>query len=269
MLDGIEILEHIRGCQNEVFKATVQGETCILRLTDPDHRSREALDEELRLLRDLEAVTSIVIKPLTFPSGRLIEETRYEGRFYCAVLFPYIEGASFDISSFAKAFDYGELLAEFHTVLSELSCRYDLYVMENRLKKDQLIHGDFNPTNVLSSDASHTVIDFENACYSSYEYELANSIYMVLFDTRHNPAGLLDSGIIDGFLTGYTQDRRVNFAVVRSEVDRRVSMLKGWLNDPASAPLSISASPEGWKRELENFVQAYRRGMYESILTGI
>ena len=269
MIDGIEIHDHIRGCQNEVFRATVQGESCILRLTDPDHRSRESLDEELRLLRDLEAGTSIPVKSLTFPSGRLIEETQYRGRRFNAVIFPLVEGDSFDISSFARAFEFGALLAELHTALSELSCWYDLIVMENRTETSHLLHGDFNPSNVLSSDGSIIIIDFENVCYSSYEYELANTIYMVLFDARHDPGGFMDSGFIKSFLAGYTRDRSVDFETVRSEVDRRVSKLIGWLDDLTSAPLSISSSPESWKNELESFIQAYRKGTYESVLAVI
>lgn len=269
MINGIEIHEHIRRCQNEVFKATVQGESCILRLTDRDHRSREFLDEELRLLRDLEAVTSIAVKPLTFPSGRFIEEAEYRGRFYNVVIFTFIEGSSFDISSYANACDFGALLAELHIALSELSCLYDLNVMENRLETKQLIHGDFNPTNVLFSNCSFIIIDFENSCYASFEYELANTIYMVLFDARNDPGGLLESGFIKGFLAGYTRDRRIDFETVRSEVDRRVSKLEGWLNDLASAPLSISASPESWKNELEDFIHAYQKGKYENVLGGI
>ena len=74
--------------------------------------------------------------------------------------------------------------------------------MENVSVNNQLIHGDFSPTNVLATDHSLVVLDFENACYSNYEYEIANSIYMTLFDKRHNLAELLDSGFVRGFLAG-------------------------------------------------------------------
>lgn len=269
MIDGIEIHEHIRTCQNEVFKATLQDKACILRLTDPGHRSLDSLHEESRLLRDLQTVTKITVEPMTFSSGRFIEETRYNGKRYYAVLFTFIEGAPIDICSFTQARRFGILLAELHTALSELNCPYDLPTLQNTLENKQLIHGDFNRTNVLARDESLVIIDFENACFSTYEYELANAIYMAVFDARHNPAVILDTGFIDGFLVGYTRKRSVDLDTVRLEVDRRVSMLKGWIDDSASAPLSVSTSTDSWKKELNDFINAYENGNFASVLAGI
>ena len=48
MIEGITILEHIRTCQNQVFKAMLDGELCILRLTSTDHRSVDQLRTETR-----------------------------------------------------------------------------------------------------------------------------------------------------------------------------------------------------------------------------
>ena len=269
MIDGIEIGERIRMCQNEVFKATRQGEMCILRLTDPKHRSRDDIREELKLLRDLEAVAAIAVTPLTFPSGRLIEETAYRDKRYNAVLFAFIDGVAVEISSFTEASKFGAFLADLHHALAELNCRYDLSVMENPSEEKRLIHGDFNVTNVLSTDEALIAIDFENACYSTYEYELANAIYMKLFNAREEPKTLVNSHFISGFLAGYTRDREVDLKAVRSEVDGRVARLKGWIDELASAPISISTSSKAWKRESRNFVDAYLAGEFEEVVSEI
>ena len=269
MIDGIEIGDRIRTCQNEVFKAILRGETCILRLTDPGHRSLESIEEEVKLLRNLGSDTEIAAKPVTFPSGKFVESTKYEGKLYGAALFSFIEGTSADIASFALASNFGALLAKLHTALSELNGSYDLPEMHNSSGEKQLIHGDFNRTNVITRQGSFRIIDFENACYSTCEYELANSIYMTLFDARHKPVALLDSRFINGFLEGYTRDKCVDLEAVRSEIDRRVSILGGWIDDLSSAPLSISSASASWKIELNDFFHEYQGGAYEEILSDI
>ncbi len=38
MIAGLQILDHIRTCQHQVFKASMDGDLVALRLTDPEHR---------------------------------------------------------------------------------------------------------------------------------------------------------------------------------------------------------------------------------------
>lgn len=270
MLDSIIIIEHIRTCQNHVFKATLDGETCILRLTDPTHRSVERLQAELDLLTDLHAVTPVTIAPMRFLSGKLIETVVYQGMRYNATLFPFVSGSSTPVQSFVEAYNFGALLVQLHTVLAGLDKQYALPARQHTSDSArQLIHGDFNPSNVLSTSCSCVVIDFEDACYSTYEYELANSIYMKMFDYRHHPMQFRDSEFIHGFLSGYTSVKEIDRQGVRAGVDERVSMLQGWLNKPDSAPLSIASSPESWKQELGDFVLSYTEGAFKAVVHAI
>lgn len=79
MIDGIIILEHIRTSQNHVFKVILNGDTCILRLSDPAHRSVKRLQEEINLLIDLQLITTLAIAPIRFPSGKFIDTVTHEG----------------------------------------------------------------------------------------------------------------------------------------------------------------------------------------------
>ena len=94
MIEGVTIVEHIRTCQNQVFKAKLEGELCILRLTSTDHRSVDQLRTELALLADLQTVTTLATIPLPFPSGRFIESVMHEGKDHNAVRFVFFVGVA-------------------------------------------------------------------------------------------------------------------------------------------------------------------------------
>ena len=261
MIEGLRVLHHVRTCQNHVFKAQIGDDLVVLRLTDPAHRSVRELGAEIDVLNDLHGVTSCAIQARPFPSGRFIEPVVHEGGDFNAVAFPWIEGGCPAISSFHAAARFGELLGRLHHGLAKLPGTYDLPHMASA---NTLIHGDFNVSNVLQAADMWIVIDFENMCYGTREYELANALYMQLFDHRGAMDELLDSGFAAGFLVGYAQDNRFDPAAVRLAMAHRVSMLAGWLRAPATAPLAISTSPESWKNELRSFVRDFESGRFDA-----
>jgi Ser/Thr protein kinase RdoA (MazF antagonist) len=271
MIDGIKIVNLIRTRQNEVFNATLNGNKCILRLTHPMHRERTRIEEELKLLEDLGKAVNYTIRPMAFPSGKFIEEVPYKQTTHYAALFCFIEGTPIDddLFQYKNANRIGTFLANLHGALSSLKISYNLPVMHGAPMEPQLIHGDFNSSNILVNEKNMTLIDFEDACYSSYEYELANSIYMTLFGLRHNHAMLVDTGYIENFLLGYMQQRKVDLKIVRLKIDERVATLNDWVEDKALAPFAIATSTDEWKNELKNFIKAYNNGLFEQSLAEI
>ena len=268
MIEGISILDHLRTCQNQVFKAVRQGELCILRLTDPAHRTQKQLRSELALLTDLRDVATVV-QPLPFLSGEFIQVITYEGKPHNGMLFSFVNGSPAFVLSTVAGARFGAFLATLHTELAKLTTLYDLPARVPSDGDRQLIHGDFNPTNVLVTADTFVVIDFESACYASHEYELANTIYMVMFDLRHDVAKLVDSHFVEGFLTGYTSRRSADLRRLRNSIDHRIDMLLEWLNDLTTAPLSIAASPESWRLELRDFVDAFKDGRFDAVIASI
>ena len=269
MIDGMRVGKCIRQVQNLVFHASMNGRECILRLTSPEHREPREICEELKLLDKIHADGRVqVAKPLLFPSGKYFEKCQHNGREYNAVVFSYIEGESAGTASPTQGLALGRLLATLHTVLSELKLPYDFPVMSGAVG-EQLIHGDFNSSNVLVNSNSFAIIDFEDACYSTYEFELANSIYMALFDARSNVRQFDASEFIQRFLEAYTQSRVVNLEKVRAYVDLRVWKLTAWLLEPKIAPIAIASSSDSWKRELKEFVRAYESGEFDRSLSAI
>ncbi len=266
MIDGLTVGKCLRQVQNLVFHASLNGDKCILRLSDPAHRSLAEIREELKLLGSLQADGRLsVAKPLLFPSGKSLEECFHNGKSYNGVLFSYIDGVEANIYSPQHSFELGMTLAKLHTALSEQITRYDFPVMNDAVG-DQLIHGDFNSSNILVNGNIFSVIDFEDACYSSYEFELANTIYMALFDSRNNVKMFDDSGFIRHFLEGYTEANTVDLEKLRPFIDLRVKKLKSWISDPEIAPIAISSSTESWKQELTKFVFAYEKGTFNRSL---
>lgn len=268
-INGYKYLEHLRTMQNVALKVSLGAEIFVMRLTHPQHRSIREINTEITLLNDLSAVTKLSIMPTRFKSGHQIESVEYLGEHYNGVLFPFYEAKEPNLDSYSTASRFGMLIAELHTALENLDKSYDLPVMKDIPKARHLIHGDFSEGNVLQIDNSFVVIDFENAGYSTFEYELANTIYMKLFANRHNLEKLKETNYTSGLLSGYAHQRAIIVDDVGLAIHTRIGLLKGWLLHPNSAPLAIASSSQEWKKELKNFIQAYESGCFNTFLQSV
>lgn len=267
-IEGIEILAGLGGHQNTVYQVLDGQRTHVLRVTDARHRSLEELKVAHSLMRDLADLTEMVQGPVPFPSGESVIPITHGGRLHHATLSPYFSGAPIAVDTRNGALVFGRILAELHRAMHDITTVYEFTALSPAEGEQALIHGDFNPSNVLVSGQSTAIIDFENACYASRPYELGNTIYMVLFDYRHDLEAFTTSGFNDGFIRGYGRTGHVNRDAIRSSFDRRVFILKGWLEDNESAPLAISSAGDAWKRELSDFVLGHERGNFDAIWSG-
>jgi Ser/Thr protein kinase RdoA (MazF antagonist) len=263
---GVECFERLPGQQNLVFGGRVDGASVVVRLTNPQHRTASQIDVELDLLTKLSQTTALVVPPCPFPSGRLVETVRYTGQERLGTLFPYVSGEIFQPASFETAASLGALLAQLHAALASLHPRFDLPVMSQFSNATRLIHGDFNFGNVLKTADGFLVLDFENACYSTYEFDVANCLYMALFDHRNSVQELLETELAPGLMAGYARHATLSLSDVRESVSHRVSMLTGWLEGSDETPLSVSNSSSEWKGTLNAFVEAYGAGHFDAFL---
>jgi Ser/Thr protein kinase RdoA (MazF antagonist) len=263
---GVECFERLSSQQNLVFRARVDGASVVVRLTSPQHRTASQIDVELDLLTKLAQTTALAVTPRPFPSGRLVEKVWHAGQERLGTLFPYVAGEVFQPASFEAAASLGALLAQLHAALAALHPRFDLPVMSHVPNANRLIHGDFHFGNVLETADSFLVLDFENACYSTHEFEVANCLYMALFAHRDSVQELLQTGLAPGLVAGYARHATLSLSDVRKSLSHRVSMLAGWLAGSDEAPLSVSNSSSEWKATLSSFVKAYGAGHFDAFL---
>lgn len=271
---GVECFERLPSQQNLVFRGRVEGAPVVVRLTSPQHRTASQIDVELDLLTKLSRITALSVTPRPFPSGRLVETVRHAGQERLATLFPYVAGKIvaeeiFQPASFETAARLGASLARLHAALASLRPRFDLPVLSGVASGTRLIHGDFNFGNVVETAGGFVVLDFENACYSTHEFEIANCLYMALFHQRDSVQELLRTDLAPGLVAGYAQHAPVSLSDVRESVSHRVSMLAGWLDGSGEAPLAVANSSSEWKGTLNAFVKAYAAGHFDAFLRQI
>ena len=124
----------------------------------------------------------------------------------------------------------------------------------------QLLHGDFNSGNLRRTDATVRVFDFDDCGYGPRSFEIANALYMVLFDSTIGPKPDRYSTFETAFLNGYEREDRhpIDRLAVDQFIDLRVFALEGWLNDLTTAPVGVRTATPQWHQTLRTFVNNYR-----------
>jgi len=122
----------------------------------------------------------------------------------------------------------------------------------------QLLHGDYSLANVFLDGDRTRVIDFDDCGYGPVEFELGNTLYMVLFDATMNNDPRSYERFRRWFCDSYTAEAAtvLSDADLDRSIELRRSALRHWLEYPANAPIGIrSASPE-WRRQLQTFADS-------------
>ena len=122
------------------------------------------------------------------------------------------------------------------------------------------MHGDFNDGNLRRIDSTVRVFDFEDCGYGPRSFEIANALYMVLFDSTIRAGTDRYSTFEDAFLNGYeTEDTRpIDRLAVDQFIDLRVLALGRWLDDLTTAPIGIRTATPQWHQTLRSVVSSYQ-----------
>src|SRR5690242_1057423 len=72
-------LEHVRSSANHVFRITLNGKTCYLRLTHTLERSREGIAAELEFVQHVTRAGVSVAPPLPSVNASLVEDVEADG----------------------------------------------------------------------------------------------------------------------------------------------------------------------------------------------
>jgi len=217
-------LREIGGYQNRVFEFTHNNKQFILRVTPAEHRTRQQIEAELEMIHKLKEEGIPVANSVTLPGAAPVEKVELEGNTYFLCVFEKAPGKTWieepqNENTFLEA---GRVLGKIHTKNEKLteklerpSWRENHYLrnackfipaekswviekMENHLEKMDklpktknnfgLVHGDYNFANMLYDDNRVTIIDFDEAEYNWFIYDLA--VYLFYYLLGGDPANM-------------------------------------------------------------------------------
>lgn len=217
-------LHEIGGYQNRVFEFEYKDQKYILRVTPQDHRTLKQIKAELELIHKLKEEGIPVANSVTLPGAAPVEEVELEGNTYYLCVFERAPGKTWieepqDEKTFLEA---GRVLGKIHTKNEKLPKKLErpcwkenhylknaykfipaekswvIEKMENHLDKlDKLprtennfglVHGDYNFANMLYDDNRVTIIDFDEAEYNWFIYDLA--VYLFYYLLGGDPANM-------------------------------------------------------------------------------
>ena len=123
----------------------------------------------------------------------------------------------------------------------------------------QLLHGDFSAQNMFLTPLGVRIFDFDDCGYGPTEFDVANSLYMVLFDAEIHDDAPRYTTFRSSFLSGYANGfgKHLDIEAVEELIAVRISALGRWLEDLSSAPIGIRTSSPEWQDTLRSFVRSH------------
>ncbi len=281
--------------QNYVFEAYHNNNKIALRVSPEKHRGHEQIQTEIAVIYEIINVIELPHQPYPLKLNHHLVPISFEHDNYFAVAFNFIDGSPLDHGNTADIKSAAAILARFHRAMSgklksiELptlfqSAFYDisyathdhtyeeLKAWKSRLQTSSqcygFIHGDYNFSNIIKSVIYIYLVDFEDSCYGWYAYDIANTLYMELFDHRNDPSIHQFSKFYAHFLQSYLlawPEAKVIIEDVPMFITYRVLMLESWLNGNPEAPNFIQTAETPWKKELIQFIDLYKTKLYALI----
>ena len=227
-------LRFFRSSANFVHVFRVDGALHFLRLAEKSERRREAIEDELALLRVLAVRGLPVAIPRESDRGRSVEMLATPLGVFHACAFAALPGEQWDEDdelSADRLLMWGEALGRLHAEARELSRDFApsretqegrlsfirLHLGDERAQRELeslsaalarlpidernygLVHGDFELDNLFWNGAISGIADFDDAFYSWYIADVAFALGSVLPSPLEQPTSL------ETFLAGYTQ----------------------------------------------------------------
>ena len=255
------------GYQSLVYEAVADdGNLCVAKLRNIADTDRGTLATRMEMVADLAAVDPRICSPLV-KNGSYVLDVDVHGTTKLGTLFEYAEGEIPDDANSTDARLMGAELSKLHSSLRSLP-DYELPLVPTLAAAGfkpgqaplQLIHGDFSSQNLRKAGGSVRIFDFDDCGYGTREFDVASSLYMVLFDAivkgRDNLYQTFEKAFIDGYIADSTETP-LDLDALPTFIDRRVGVLHKWLAEPRMAPTGIrTATPQG-RYTLEQFVEQY------------
>jgi len=248
---NVSSLVEIGGYQNRVFEFKYKKRKLILRVTPENHRTREQLKAEITMVKTLKEQGIPVAGPVTLPGSSPVEKVDLEGDIYYLCVFEKAPGKTWieEPQDERTFLDAGKVLGKIHRENEKLPEKFNrpswqenhylknaykfipmekswvIEKMEQHLEKmenfprprDQfgLVHGDYNFGNMLYEDNRVTIIDFDEAEFHWYIYDLA--VYLFYYLLGGDPAKMdLEPNklVWQKLAEGYNQEKKLDREMV-------------------------------------------------------
>lgn len=247
---------------SRVFRAARGGLPVVIKLTDSRMVDLRLFDDRLRMLDQLAEINPDAVGPIEIGSS-LVNRLGD----WLAVGYRFVEGDGPDLGRPDDVARMGVTLAALHDSLARMGSCDVPTVLALRSQPDadfsamgrrQLLHGDFSSANVLFDREQTRIFDFDDAGYGPVEFEVGNTLYMVLFDATMNADPGLYERFREEFVPAYgaAAGTSPSDAVLDRAITLRCSALRVWLDSPSEAPIGIRMSSPEWRKRLRSFAEA-------------
>ncbi len=255
------------GHQSRAFEATLpDGQRVVVKVLDAGRADRADVERRVEVVAELARSAPQVCAPLAI-RGHLVNEIEgRDGRVGLATCVEHAGGTPPRVDRSADAELMGRALARLHHAMAALGptglppVAALAAVPFHGDGAEQLLHGDFGAGNLRITDGRVRIFDLDDCGQGPPLFDVANALYMVLFDDLTTRVVPCFEAFAAAFLSGYGAVKGVD--PERAELDRfvdlRVAVLERWLDDPSCAPIGIRTSPPQWHATLREFIDAYR-----------
>ncbi len=263
---GADEVEELRGGhQSRVFRvAGHRGPPAVAKVVDASMVDRAELEARLDVVAALAAIDPRVCRILPLGGRRVTDLTASDGGEHHVVLYELAVGTAPDPARADDAARMGAVLSRLHASMRRLPPTSLPVVHALRATADdapvagphQLLHGDFNAGNLRQDGGDVRIFDLDDCGYGPPAFDVANALYMVLFDAVTHGSVETYETFRPSFVAGYADagGPSVSHATLDGFVELRVRALGSWLDDLDRAPIGIRTASPTWQATLRSFV---------------
>jgi len=274
VLAADEVEELGGGHQSRVFRVVSRnGGVAVAKVLDASMVDRLELEARLDVTTALADLDPRVCRPLLIARQRVTEVTFADGEDRYVVCFEFADGLAPDPAKAADAQRMGTTLWQLHASMSQLQpTSLPLVTALRAVPADgvpaagarQLLHGDFSASNLREAGGVVRIFDLDDCGYGAPAFDIANALYMVLFDSFALGTEQIYETFRRSFLAGYVcaSGSSVPEETLDRFIDLRIQALHAWLDDLDSAPIGIRTASRAWHATLRSFVARHPPATY-------
>ena len=255
------------GRQSKVLRAELAGAPVVLKLIESTDVEARLVVARVAMVSSLAARSVAACAPVAIGDTYVHEFELADNARWFGVCYEFASGAQPDAGDPADAALMGRELASLHSCMAELppaglpTITGFAHVPAEQLVDHgprQLLHGDFGAANIRCAPSGTRIFDFDDSGYGPVECDLAQALYVELFDGGGRSTDRYTS-FRRNFLDGYAECAPAQWSAdtLDTLIAQRVRALQGWLDDLARAPAGIRNSSAEWRTHLREFVDNF------------